>query len=179
MTGDNRDNYMSEIVLRHATDADAGEAWRILDAARRRMLAAGKRQWSMEYPSPANVEADISAGTAIVAVDRSGRLSGYWSAPLTGESAYDGIDGRWLTDGEPYLTVHRLAVAPEALRRGVASEMMRRLENYAVDEGLHSIRIDTNYDNEAMLRMLDRLGYSGCGVVRYASGERMAFEKKL
>lgn len=70
MTGDNLDNYMSEIVLRHATDADAGEAWRILDAARRRMLAAGKRQWSMEYPSPANVEADISAGTAIVAVDR-------------------------------------------------------------------------------------------------------------
>lgn len=81
--------------------------------------------------------------------------------------------------GEPYLTVHRLAVAPEALRRGVASEMMRRLENYAVDEGMHSIRIDTNYDNEAMLRMLERLGYSGCGVVRYASGERMAFEKKL
>lgn len=170
---------MTEINLRHATAADAGEAWRILDAARHRMLAAGKRQWSMEYPLPANVEADISGRTAMVAVDRSGRILGYCSAPLTGEEAYDAIEGCWLTDDGPYLTVHRMAVAPEALRRGVASAMMRHLEAYAIEAGMHSIRIDTNYDNEAMLRMLDSLGYEGCGVVRYASGERMAFEKRL
>lgn len=168
----------TEIILRRAVEADAAAAWRILDAARRRMLDAGKRQWSMTYPSQANVGADIASDAAMVAVDQGGEIVGYCCAPLTGEPAYDALDEEWITGG-PYLTVHRLAVAPSALRRGVARAMMRLLEGYARDCAMRSIRVDTNYDNDAMLSMLASLGYARCGTVRYPSGERITFEKPL
>ena len=74
-----------------------------------------------------------------------------------GEPAYDAIDGQWLTD-EPYVLVHRIAVADGERGRGVAAEFMRRTEALARERGVGSFRVDTNFDNRYMLRMLERLG---------------------
>jgi hypothetical protein len=39
--------------------------------------------------------------------------------------------------------------------------------------------VDTNFDNAAMLHILKKLGYTYCGEVYLAGGERKAFEKLL
>ena len=95
-----------------------------------------------------------------------------------GEPAYEAIEGAWLTDGD-YVVLHRMAVADGEKGRGVATEFMRRVEAMACGRGTGSMRVDTNFDNRYMLRMLGRLGFVYCGKVRYRSGERLAFEKTL
>ena len=97
---------------------------------------------------------------------------------LGGGPAYAAIEGAWLTDGD-YVVLHRMAVTDGEKGRGVATEFMRRVEAMACGRGTGSMRVDTNFDNRYMLRMLGRLGFVYCGKVRYRSGERLAFEKTL
>lgn len=107
-----------------------------------------------------------------------GNVVAYGAVVFDGEPAYDAIEGAWLTDGD-YVVLHRMAVADGEKGRGVATEFMRRVEAMACGRGTGSMRVDTNFDNRYMLRMLGRLGFVYCGKVRYRSGERLAFEKTL
>lgn len=104
------------------------------------------------------------------------KVIAYGAVAFDGEQAYDAIEGTWLTDGD-YVVLHRLAVADEEKGRGRAREFMLRVEAAARRRGVGSFRVDTNFDNRYMLRLLARLGFVYCGKVRYRSGERLAFEK--
>lgn len=112
------------------------------------------------------------------AAQAQGNVVAYGAVVFDGEPAYDAIDGAWLTDGD-YVVLHRMAVTDGEKGRGVATEFMRRVEAMACGRGTGSMRVDTNFDNRYMLRMLGRLGFVYCGKVRYRSGERLAFEKTL
>ena len=112
------------------------------------------------------------------AAQAQGNVVAYGAVVFDGEPAYDAIEGAWLTDGD-YVVLHRMAVADGEKGRGVATEFMRRVEAMACGRGTGSMRVDTNFDNRYMLRMLGRLGFVYCGKVRYRSGERLAFEKRL
>ena len=112
------------------------------------------------------------------AAQAQGNVVAYGAVVFDGEPAYDAIEGAWLTDGD-YVVLHRMAVADGEKGRGVATEFMRRVEAMACGRGTGSMRVDTNFDNRYMLRMLGRLGFVSCGKVRYRSGERLAFEKTL
>ena len=112
------------------------------------------------------------------AAQAQGNVVAYGAVVFDGEPAYDAIEGAWLTDGD-YVVLHRMAVADGEKGRGVATEFMRRVEAMACGHGTGSMRVDTNFDNRYMLRMLGRLGFVYCGKVRYRSGERLAFEKTL
>lgn len=112
------------------------------------------------------------------AAQAQGNVVAYGAVVFDGEPSYDAIEGAWLTDGD-YVVLHRMAVADGEKGRGVATEFMRRVEAMACGRGTGSMRVDTNFDNRYMLRMLGRLGFVYCGKVRYRSGERLAFEKTL
>lgn len=112
------------------------------------------------------------------AAQAQGNVVAYGAVVFDGEPAYDAIEGAWLTDGD-YVVLHRMAVADGEKGRGVATEFMRCVEAMACGRGTDSMRVDTNFDNRYMLRMLGRLGFVYCGKVRYRSGERLAFEKTL
>lgn len=112
------------------------------------------------------------------AAQAQGNVVAYGAVVFDGEPAYDAIEGAWLTDGD-YVVLHRMAVTDGEKGRGVATEFMRRVEAMACGRGTGSMRVDTNFDNRYMLRMLGRLGFVYCGKVRYRSGERLAFEKPL
>lgn len=112
------------------------------------------------------------------AAQAQGNVVAYGAVVFDGEPAYEAIEGAWLTDGD-YVVLHRMAVANGEKGRGVATEFMRRVEAMACGRGTGSMRVDTNFDNRYMLRMLGRLGFVYCGKVRYRSGERLAFEKTL
>lgn len=108
--------------------------------------------------------------------ENTAKVIAYGAVAFDGEQAYDAIEGTWLTDGD-YVVLHRLAVADEEKGRGRAREFMLRVEAAARRRGVGSFRVDTNFDNRYMLRLLARLGFVYCGKVRYRSGERLAFEK--
>ena len=102
------------------------------------------------------------------AAQAQGNVVAYGAVVFDGEPAYDAIEGAWLTDGD-YVVLHRMAVADGEKGRGVATEFMRRVEAMACGRGTGSMRVDTNFDNRYMLRMLGRLGFVYCGKVRYRS----------
>lgn len=163
--------------FRRARQEEADRIMEIMDQAREAMYAAGNYQWDAHYPAISDISADIQKGNAWV-VARDGRALAYGAVVYSGEPAYAKIDGHWLSD-VPYVVVHRLAVAAEAKRQGVAQAFMSHVEVQARQQGVCSFRVDTKDTNLPMQHLLAKLGFHFCGTIYYPKGSRMAYEKLL
>lgn len=167
----------AERLFRRALEGDAARVWQIIEQARERMRLRGSLQWQDGHPTRDSIEADIARGDGYV-VELAGEVAAYGAVIFDGEPAYDAIEGGWLGEGS-YAVVHRLAVAGEAAGQGFGSWFMRCAGELAAGRGVRWLRVDTNFDNEAMLRIFASLGMSYRGKVRYRGGERLAYEKDL
>jgi hypothetical protein len=56
---------------------------------------------------------------------------------------------------------------------------MRKAKELAIEAGYSGFRIDTHRGNVRMLSMMDRLGFEYRGIIRYDSGERLAYDLKF
>jgi RimJ/RimL family protein N-acetyltransferase len=65
------------------------------------------------------------------------------------------------------------------LGKGLAKMMINHIEDFAVENNIKSIKADTNFDNDAMLNIFEKLGYKYCGQVHLRGNPRRAFEKVL
>ena len=86
------------------------------------------------------------------------------------EPTYARIDGGAWKNDAPYLTVHRLACVKRG--RGAGTACL----NYA--KGLSdSVRADTHRDNLPMQALLQKNGFSYCGIIYLEDGaERLAYQ---
>ena len=162
--------------------------WKDLDAvaemvlqARARIGMLGIDQWQKTFPSREVLADDITRGRSYVAKDEDGSLCATFAVIDDGEPTYDKIyDGAWQTSGDGYLAVHRVAVSSQKLRRGVAGEALRFVEEMAQNMGRKSVRVDTHIGNTPMRGMLERNGYVHCGSIYLENGDhRVAYEKCL
>lgn len=173
---------MKNHLFRPATPADKPRILQIIRQAQRRMAAAGSLQWQDGYPAPEHIDADLEHGYGHVIcrneISGAASVVAYGAIVFDGEPAYDALEGEWLTHGD-YVVVHRLAVADEALGHGIGREFLQQTEGLARKRAISAFRIDTNFDNQRMLRILKGTGFIRCGKVIYRSGEREAFEKIL
>lgn len=165
------------MIFRKATVNDVPQVMRIINDAVSRMLNEGKCQWSRSYPGPEHILADIQAHCAYVLCDERVVLA-YGAVMIDGEPAYRALEGEWLSDGH-YVVVHRLAVSMNKQSRGNGARFMKAVEHMAASEGIGSFKVDTNFDNDRMLHLLDKLGFERCGTIQYPQGERIAFEKLI
>ena len=129
----------NELIFRQAQSCETDRIMQIIRQAQARMHAAGSRQWQDGYPAPGHISADIgrNRGYVLCKPGVEGPLSviAYGAVVFDGEPAYDAIDGQWLTD-EPYVLVHRIAVADGERGRGVAAEFLHRVETLAQERGV-------------------------------------------
>ena len=170
--------YISGVtVFRKAAESDVPVITAILKMAVRQMLAEGKQQWNENYPNEIHVRADIDKGVGYV-LERDKEIVAYAAVVFDGEPAYDSLDGKWLSD-EKYVVVHRMTVSQTMKGKGFGRVFMETIEEYARSLGVKSFRIDTNFDNYAMLALLNKLGFTYCGEIQYESGSRKAFEKLI
>lgn len=170
----------SSLILRPLQHNEVEQAWQIVLRARTEMLQKGRKQWTEHYPSEHDVWVDLEKGYAFLLLDM-GRPVGYTAISFDGEPAYDALDGQWLSL-QPYAVVHRTAVSPADRGRGYARSMFAAAEELCHRRGIHSIKVDTNFDNVEMLNFLSLLGFKHCGTVYYTDAdgsrkERLAFEK--
>jgi len=163
--------------FRQAVINDLNTICSIISDAVDYMLAQGRQQWSHSYPARSHISEDIACGRGYVLEDDCGILA-YGAVVFTGEPAYGQLDGKWMSDA-PYVVVHRLAVAQRARGRGLSVTFMRETETLARRNGITNFRIDTNYDNVQMLHLMDKLGFTYRGEIRYDTGLRRAYEKQL
>jgi GNAT superfamily N-acetyltransferase len=165
----------SEIQLRKAEMTDRNVIWDILQQAIERRRKDGSTQWQNGYPNIDTVESDITKGFGyVLTVD--GEIAVYAALILNDEPAYSTIEGAWLSNGE-FVVVHRVAVDEKFAGQGMTKKLFDHIEDFTKSHGIQSIKVDTNFDNIAMLKILESKGYTYCGEVYLAGGIRKAFEK--
>lgn len=167
----------SQAVFRKATQADVPEIWQILQGAILRRKLDGSQQWQNGYPNLDVVNEDVIKGQCFV-LEVDGQVAASSALIFNDEPAYENIEGEWLSDGD-FLVVHRVAVSDKFIGRGLIKKMFAEFEEFSRKQGVFSIKVDTNFDNLAMLAILEKLGYSYCGEVFLAGGKRKAFQKLL
>ncbi|MBQ7090268.1 MAG: N-acetyltransferase, partial [Clostridia bacterium] len=111
---------------------------------------------------------DIERGRLYV-VERESGICGVFMFELAEDPTYSVIDGEWL-DNSPYGVIHRVAARVE--EHGVFGEVYA----FAREKSDH-LRIDTHRDNKVMQKVLDRYGFSPCGIIYLENGDpRIAYE---
>ena len=76
-----------------------------------------------------------------------------------------------------HIVIHRIAVSDTMKNKGIATKMLHEAEQLAVSNGIFSMRADTKYDNNQMLKVFQKLGMQYCGEVLMRGEPRKAFEK--
>nr|SIP63359.1 Histone acetyltransferase HPA2 and related acetyltransferases [uncultured bacterium] len=151
------------LTIRQGQPADLSRVMTIYALARQRMREAGNPgQWGETYPPQALIEEDIAAGRCRVAVE-DGVIRAVFALCTGREPTYEVIEqGAW-PDDLPYVTLHR--VATDGVRRGVFAEIAAWSRGQA-----ERVRIDTHERNLPMRRVIERSGFTYCGVIHVEDG---------
>lgn len=165
------------MILRKAFFSELSVIWEILQQAIEQRRQDGSEQWQHGYPNEETVKEDITNGHGFVLADNDTVIA--YAAIIFGvEPAYTDITGKWLTNGD-YAVVHRVATANSVKGKGVATYLFKEIEVLCVNQKVYSIKVDTNFDNVPMLRIMDKLNYAYCGEILFGGGPRRAYEKVL
>ena len=166
------------MIIRPATAADFPALRPVFEAAKAIMRANGNlEQWSAPGFPPEDLllrDLDRGGGYVILSGAAGGveesQIVAYFALLPSPEPTYDYIDGAWLTD-EPYGVIHRIASYPE--EHGIFAAII----DYAAARFAH-LRIDTHRDNHIMQHLIDKHGFTYCGIIWLEDGtERLAYER--
>lgn len=163
--------------FRKAVTSEIPAIWEILKQAIARRKEDGSEQWQDGYPNPEVVKKDINSGHGFVLTEGDS-IVGYSAVLINDEPEYANLKGEWLSNND-FVVFHRIAISENHLGKGLAKKIMEHIEEFAINNNIYSIKADTNFDNIAMLKIFEKLGYSYCGKVYFRGGERKAFEKML
>lgn len=157
--------------IRKADYQDLPRMQEIFAIARSEMKKNGNpNQWKDDRPPLFLIEKDFSKGVTYVIEDED-KVIGTFSYTIGVEPTYvDIYDGKWLND-LPYGTIHR--IASDTTHKGIFKYVLDFVETFGVD-----IRIDTHPDNKIMLHLMDKYGFTKCGIIYIDDGtSRIAFQK--
>lgn len=153
--------------IRPATCSDIDTLMVLFECARKIMRESGNlTQWNGSYPTREIVLKDIADGHCHLLCDGE-TIIGTMALIPGPDPTYATIEGDWPND-EPYYVIHRIAAA--APGRGVAKEMLDWAFEFIAGAGCGTIRIDTHRDNRIMKHVLDKYGFTSCGVIYLADG---------
>jgi GNAT superfamily N-acetyltransferase len=165
------------MVLRLANTSEAATIWEILQQAIAQRKKDGSDQWQNGYPNQQTVISDIQNNIGYVLTENNTIIA--YAAIIFGiEPTYIDIKGTWLSN-DNCVVVHRVATAESLKGKGVATQLFLLIEDFCINNNVYSIKVDTNFDNVPMLRILEKLNYTYCGDIFFNGASRMAFEKLL
>lgn len=156
--------------IRRSTTDDLSVVLQFIEDGRQKMVAEGNTtQWTGGHPSVEQIEHDIAHGVSYIVMDGDRPVATF--AMMEGpDPTYAHIySGQWLND-QPYFVIHRVASAP-----GVHG-IMRTVLDYAFSL-TDTVRIDTHEDNITMRSLLQKYGFTYCGIILLENGEpRLAYQ---
>lgn len=166
-----------ETIFESAQPKDLPHIMEIIEFAIASRKADGSDQWQDGYPNRHTIATDLQKNQAFVLKNLSGEILAYAAVIEEVEPAYE-VLRTWL-NREPYITIHRVAVAKGNTGQGIATKVFEAIHIHALENGYRNIKVDTNYDNIPMLKILQKLGYHYCGEVFFRGSARKAFQKIL
>ncbi|WP_411843427.1 GNAT family N-acetyltransferase [Salinicoccus sp. HZC-1] len=165
--------------LRSADKEDLSRVMEITKAVVPFMQAAGNTQWSEIYPNMERFEKDCENGSLYIYED-DGLIRGFTVVDDEHPEAYNGI--RWEIPRESCAAMHRMAVDPSCQGKGIAGDMIKRVESILVDAGYDGIHTDTSLENEKMQYQFEKNGFAFRGKLHLDENEDdwyVAYEKIL
>ncbi len=143
-----------------------------MEAAKSIMRSSGNmKQWTGSYPSEEIIKADMKKNGAYLLIDNN-TIVAYFAFLPSPEPTYDKIyNGNWIDNTQPYYVVHRIASEPHTHQ--IFNDIMQFCFSVT-----NNIRIDTHRDNTIMQHVMQKYGFTYCGIIHIANGdERVAFQK--
>lgn len=164
-------------LLELAKPKDIAESYAIIKAAKLYQREQGFTQWTDDYPNETTIRNDVETkkGYVITADDE---IAGYVCVDFSGEPAYEDIKGEWNT-GLPYAVIHRMAFSEKYRCRGLSGIALYLIENLCFSKNVKNIRVDTDFKNKKMQHILEKGGFSKCGIVIFQGSEKLAYDKVL
>lgn len=162
---------MGKITIQNAKLNDLSDINKVYAYARGFMAENGNAtQWGSSYPEEEVLKSDISAGN-LYTVKSDGEICGVFSFILGADETYAVIeDGAWLSDGE-YGTIHRVA------GNGTVPGIFGHIMEFCLKKNRH-LRIDTHHDNKIMQHIIEKNGFTRCGIIYCNDGSpRIAYER--
>lgn len=150
---------------------DVQDLVKMTDQAKLRLKEMGIDQWQKGTPNLETWTEAVNKKSVYVLKNDEDEIMGAFCFALGIDVSYDEIDGQWLTEHDAnYVAVHRFCVSENHLRKGVAQELLENIKRMAKEHNLDSIRIDTHEDNFVMHRIIDKAGFTKCGVITIKEG---------
>lgn len=163
-----------------AKEEDLPAIMAIIQGGKANLKRMGVNQWQQGYPDENIILQDIHNDHSYLYYEQD-MLAGTFALMLEDDPTYAYIEkGSWLTEGEAYAVIHRIAIAEAVLGKGVMGRLIEKVGDICYAKGFHSIRIDTHPDNKNMQRALNKAGYEYCGHIFLEDGDlRFAYERIL
>lgn len=162
--------------LLQATKDDVNQLFHCIEEARSYFKENKIPQWqSKQYPSIHHIFQDIEKGQSYV-VKEDDQVIATAAISLEKDPNYIHIEGHWLKD-ENYMVVHRIAILPTWKGKQVGKLFIEYAKKKALAFGYASVRIDTHPKNQAMIRLIEKCGFTYCGIIYVEDGTpRNAYE---
>ena len=158
-------------IIRKAGPEDLDSVLKIYAFARRTMAQSGNpNQWGNTNPPESVLVEDIRKGQLYLMEAPTGIHGAFALIPGEDPTYHVICDGEW-SSNSPYQTIHRLAGDGSGGIFDACLLYCTEVSDY--------IRIDTHEDNRIMQHLLQKNGFTCCGVIHLANGDpRFAYDLK-
>ena len=135
------------------------------------------------YPTEDDAR-DMLAKDELFVLEDGGRVVASARINQTQVDVYSRVKWQYDAPDSEVMVLHTLAVDPLAAGKGYGTAFVGFYEKYALENGCHYLRIDTNALNTPARRLYSKLGYSEVGVVKcdfnnIRSIDLVCLEKKI
>lgn len=129
-------------------------------------------QWGTAYPPEALIRADIASGCSYVCEEQGKIIATFFYSTGPDDTYRHIYDGEWLND-LPYGVVHR--ITSDGTVKGAATFCLEWAFNQC-----GNLKIDTHRDNQIMQHLLNKNGFTYCGIIYTDDGtSRIAYQKAV
>ena len=172
---------MSKLIL--ANKNNISDIMRIINDAKVYLKNQGSNQWNLPdgYPNEEVLLNDINNNECYLYIEDND-IIGIMVIMERIDENYTEIDGKWVNN-DKYVSIHRIAVRNDYHNKQIGYKMLKLAENIIKSKGIFSIKIDTHKINLPMIKTLNKLDYTYCGVITLKRSKednlRNAYQKLL
>ena len=165
--------------FRKTVKEDIDSIMNIIKQAQSHFKKNGINQWQNNYPNIEVIDNDMNVGNSYVLL-KDKKIVATVAIAFSGEKTYEHIyEGAWISNDE-YAVVHRIAVDSNHKGLGIASQILKYIEELCMNKGVSSIKVDTHEGNLSMQKLLRKNKFQYCGLIYLEdNSKRVAFEKTI
>nr|WP_068889526.1 GNAT family N-acetyltransferase [Pedobacter panaciterrae] len=153
---------------------DVNEVMSLIKEAIDEMESRNIYQWDEVYPDYNTIITDIQAET-MFGIFKNLELAGIVVLDKNQSPEYSSI--KWESNIGIPLVMHRLCVRPKFQGQGIAKQLLRFSEQFAIDNSYKSIILDSFSRNHVALNLYENNGYMKKGKVTFRKGDFHCYQK--